>query len=232
MLFSQFTKYPNLKYGFSNRADGSMHRYLEKRNREKYFSVIGIDPARVITADLVHGANTVAVSDEEAGTMIVKTDGLVTDTRDLFLSATAADCFLIFFYDPVKNSVGIAHAGWRGLLAGVVENTVDALVKKFGAVSRDLLAGVSPGIRKCHFEISQTDKEKFREYPDFIFEKDGKIFVDLPGIIKTKLRNENISPNHTEDSNMCTYCNEKEYFSYRRDKPKSLQVQVGYIGLI
>jgi polyphenol oxidase len=231
MIFSQFTKYPNLKYGFSNRENGSMHRHLEKKNREKYFNIIGIDPMRVVTADAVHGANVAVVSDEEAGTMIVKTDGLVTDSKNLFLSATAADCFLLFFYDPMKNTVGIAHAGWRGLIAGVIENTIDALIKNFGTAPENILASISPGIRKCHFEISRADKEKFFKYPDFVLEKNDKIFVDLPGIIKIKLQSKNITIAHTEDSGICTYCNEKEYFSYRRDKPKDVQVQVGYIGL-
>lgn len=232
MIFSQFSKYPNLKYGFSNRTDGSMNRHLEKDNREKYFSSVGINLGSVVTADLVHGANVVKVSDKEAGTMVAKTDGLVTDAKGLFLTATAADCFLLYFYDPVKKAVGITHAGWRGLLAGVVENTIDGLVQNFYTNSQDILVSISPGIRECHFEISPADKEKFHEYPGFVFGKNGKTFVDLPGIIKTKLQNKKVSAEHVEDSKVCTHCSEKEYFSYRRDKPKDVQVQVGYIGLI
>lgn len=232
MIFSQFAKYPNLKYGFSNREDGSLNRHLEKNNRKKYFREIKVDPDRVVTADLIHGANVVSVSDKEAGTMITKTDGLVTGSKNLFLSATAADCFLLYFYDPSKNIIGIAHAGWRGLLADVVENTIDALIKNFDVAPKNILVGISPGIRKCHFEISSIDKKKFNKYYDFIFEKDGKVFVSLPDIIKAKLLNRDIFAEQIEDSNTCTYCNERDYFSYRRDKPKDVQVQVGYIGLI
>lgn len=232
MIFSPFAKHPDLKYGFSNRRDGSMNRHLEKRNREKYFGGAGIDSRRVVTADLIHGANVVKVSDRETGTMIAKTDGLVTDSKNLFLSATAADCFLLYFYDPPKNIIGIAHVGWRGLLAGVVENTVSALIRNFDATPQNILVSISPGIRKCHFEISSADKEKFQEYPDFISEMDGKVFISLPDIIRVKLLNVGIPAEQIEDSSICTYCNEKDYFSYRRDKPKDVQVQVGYIGLI
>lgn len=232
MIFSQFAKHSNLKYGFSNRKDGSMNRHLERENREKYFSTLAIDRNRVITADLVHGANVVKVSDREACTMITKTDGLATDSKNLFLSVTAADCFVLYFYDPSKSVIGIAHAGWRGLLAGVVENTIDALIKNFDVAPKNILVGISPGIRKCHFEISPADQDKFQEYPNFIFEIDGKIFISLPDIIRVTLLNKGILAEQIEDSNTCTYCHETDFFSYRRDKPKDIQVQVGYIGLI
>ncbi len=228
-MFSQFSRYQNIKYGFSNRTDGSMHRRLEKENREEYFKSLGIDPSRVVTADLVHGAKAVKVSD---GTIVAKADGLVTDAKGLFLTATAADCFLLYFYDPLKNVIGIAHVGWRGLLAGIVDNTIDALVQNYNVNSHDLLVSVSPGIRECHFEISPTDKEKFRRHSKFILKRKGKVFVDLPGIIKVKLLDKGISPNNIEDSGICTHSNENEYFSYRRDKPRDVQVQIGYIGLV
>lgn len=209
-----------------------MNRRLEKDNRKKYFTSINIDSGRVVTADLVHGASVVEVSNKEAGTMIAKTDGLVTDSKNLFLSATAADCFLLYFYDPMKNVVGIAHAGWRGLLAGVVDNVISALIKNFSLVSQDIIVSISPGIRECHFEISPKDRGKFEEYAKFILERDNKVFVSLPDIIKNKLSNKGVLAEHIEDCNICTYCNEKDFFSYRRDKPNDVQVQVGYIGLI
>ncbi|MBI4034021.1 MAG: polyphenol oxidase family protein [Candidatus Brennerbacteria bacterium] len=231
MIFSQFAKYPNLKYGFSSRTDGSMHRRLEKRNREEYFDKIGVGYSRVVTADSVHGATVSRVSGSEAGKMIMKTDGLITDSKNLFLSATAADCFLLYFYDPVKKAIGITHVGWRGLLAGVVENTVDSFVENFGVKPQNLLVSIGPGIRECHFEISPADGGKFEEYSEFVSEKDGKVFVGLPDIIKVKLLKRGVLAEHVEDSGICTYCNEKDYFSYRRDRPKDVQPQVGYIGL-
>ena len=231
-VFSQFVKYPNLKYGFSARKDGSMHRHFEKGNRERYFQKIGIDSARVVTSDLVHGAGVVIVSDEEAGTMVADTDGLITNTKNLFLSATGADCFILYLYDPEKNAIGITHAGWRGLLAGIVKNATNAMVLNFGTVPQKLLVGIGPGIRQCHFEISRENKNKYEKYPELVLERDGKCFVDLPGIIKLHFREGGVKDWHIEDSNVCTYCDENEYFSYRRDKPKEVEPMVGHIGLV
>lgn len=232
MFFPQFARYANLKYGFSMRNDGSMHRRTKKHNRERYFHKIGIDPNRVVTADLHHDSKVVKVSGREAGMMITDTDGLITGTKNLFLSATAADCFLLYFYDPIKNVVGISHAGWRGLLGGVVENSVHGLIKSFSVIPSDLLVGISPGIHECHFEVSASDKDKFNEYENYIFEKGGKVFVSLSDIIKSKLQNAGITSEHIEDSGLCTHCNDKKYFSYRRDHPKEVEVMVGSIGLI
>lgn len=208
-----------------------MHRHLEKTNREKYFRKVGIDPDRVVTADLAHGAKIVCVSNEAAGTTIVGADGLMTNTTNLFLSATAADCFLVYFYDPVARVVGIVHAGWRGLLAGVVRSMVQTMISNFRIDARNVLVGIGPGIRECHFEISPDDKIKYNAYSDFVLRRNDKIFVDLPGIIKTQLQEYMIPKEYIEDNGACTFCEEKEYFSYRRDKPKEVQPMVGYVGL-
>ncbi|MEK7660003.1 MAG: peptidoglycan editing factor PgeF [Patescibacteria group bacterium] len=232
MVFSQFTKYTNLKYGFSNRTDGSMHRHLEKENREVYFRKIGIDPYRVVTADLVHGTKVVRVSDEVAGMMISSTDALVTNIKNLFISVTGADCFPLYLYDPIHKAVGIAHVGWKGLVGGVVTNMVVEMAQAFGAVPHMLVVGISPGIRQCHFEVKPENAILYRNYPGSVSEREEKVFVDIPKIMKAQLRESGVKEGNIQDSECCTYCKEVEYFSFRRDKPKELQVMVGYIGLI
>src|SRR3989344_4699905 len=129
--FKVFDDFPKLKYGFSDRLDGSMNRRSEKENRSSYFRTMAVDPGRIVTADLIHGGRVERVIDAAAGTYISKSDGLITDTNNLFLSATGADCFLLYFYDPKKTAIAITHVGWRGLLAGVVKNTAQVFVETF-----------------------------------------------------------------------------------------------------
>lgn len=230
-LFLQFKKYPGLIYGFSNRKDGSMHRHLGKENRVRYFTKIGIDPARVVTADLVHGARVVVVREEAGGTMIPEVDGLVTQTKNLFISVTGADCFPLYFYDPHKETVGIAHIGWRGLVGGIVRNTVEALIKQCRVEPSTLLAGIGPGIRKCHFEIKSENVAYYKNYPDFILKNEGTVYIDLSGIIQAQLQKCGLESKNVEDSQLCTFCKAEEYFSYRRDQPKGIQSVVAYIGM-
>lgn len=231
LTFPHFAGHSDLIYGFSDRGDGSMHRRSQEENRRRFFQKQGVDPSRVVAVGLVHGGAVARVSEDNAGTFVQDVDGLVTDARGLFLSATAADCFLLYFYDPAKSIVGLAHGGWRGVLAGIVENTVDALEKNFGTDSEDLLVGMAPGIRECHFEMSPSDLDLFRAYPKYVSRKEGKVFVNLSGIIIEQLRNAGVSREHVEDSGICTHCEEEKYFSYRRDKPKVPHLMIGYIGL-
>ena len=232
ITFAKFEKSDGLVYGFSNRQDGSMHRHLEKVNRESYFKKIGIDPGRVVTADLNHGTSVVFVKGENAGQMIAETDSLVTNETNLFLSVTAADCFVIYFYDPVKKAIGLTHAGWRGILGGVVKETLKTMAETFGSVNKDVQVGLSPGIRKCHFEISAIDETKFEEYSEAIIKTGEKIFVDPPIILKSQLKQAGVLGNNIEDLGKCTYCEVGEYFSYRRDRPSEVEPMVGCIGLV
>lgn len=230
--FLLFNQYPSLRYGFSNKKDGSMHCYTRQENRAAYFRKIGIDPRRVVTMDSVHGANAVRVDDSMAGTMVPKVDGLVADTQNLFLSATSADCFLIYLYCPVQSAIGIAHAGWRGVLKDIAPNTIRLMQKEFGTDPKDLLAGIGPGIRKCHFEIKPGTEKRYQKYPAAVSRLEEKIFVDLPGIIKEQMLNCGLRQENIMDSGQCTFCNPEEYFSYRRDKPEETEPMVAHIGLL
>ena len=228
----KFNTFSNLKYGFSNKADGSMHRHLRKENRAKYFEKIGIDPQKVVTADLIRGAKVQRVDESLAGTIVSDTDGLVTDTKDLVLTVTGADCFPVYFYDPARLAIGLIHVGWRGLLKGIVQNTVKVMMDEFKTDPSELIVGIGPGIRDCHFEISPEDEHLYAEYPNFILKKEEGFFVDIPGIIKEQLNRCGLKAENIEDSDLCTFCDSAEYFSYRRDKPSEIEVMAAHIGLM
>lgn len=86
---------------------------------------------------------------------------------------------------------------------------------------------IGPGIRKCHFEVKM---DVWSQIPESNRIKcDGKTFVDLPKILREQALEAGVLPEHLEDSEICTVC-EQNYFSYRRDKPKDLEVQVAYLG--
>jgi hypothetical protein len=208
-----------------------MNRQTQIANRQEYFKKIGMPVDRVVTADLVHGAQVRLVKERDGGTMVADTDALLTNSRNLFLSATGADCFVVYLYDPIKTAIGLAHVGWRGLLAGVVKNTVTGLITDFGSSASDILVGIGPGIRVCHFVISPADRDHYSQYEQFITDQTGKVLVDLAGIIKFQLQEMGITSSNITDSEQCTYCAEAEYFSYRRDKPTEVQAMVAYLGL-
>lgn len=233
--FKLFQKYNNIVYGFSNKDDGSMRvtagdpkEYAEnKKNREMFFERGGIGVSQVVTADLRHSAKVVVVEKNDAGGTVQETDGLVTTVKDLFLSVTSADCIPLYLFDG-SGVVGIAHAGWRGVVRGIITNIVSVMIEN-GAKKETILAGIGPGIQKCHFEIQNNVLGHFKQYQDAVIRHDGKIFVDLPAIIACQLDVLGIPLAQIDISDQCTCCIEQEYFSYRRDKV--LNVMAAYIGM-
>lgn len=216
--------------GFSNRGDGSMNRHLEIERRRAYFNSLGIKRDSLVTADLINGGQVRLVTKKQGGEMIVDTDALVTAEPGLFLSATAADCFLVYFFDPVSRAAGIAHAGWRGTLAGIVSRTVKLMADSCASSPERILALISPGIRACHFEVSSSDRDLYADYSEAIEKRSDEIYVNLPLILKRQLLVSGLAEKNIFDSNECTYCLADKYFSFRREKSEPLKVMAGYIG--
>lgn len=207
-----------------------MNRRYRQENRRRYFNSLGLLPELVVTADLVHGRTAVSVDDAAAGEMVTG-DALATSSHGLVLSATSADCFLIYFFDPRRRTAGIAHAGWRGAVSGIIPSTLELLRSRYRSRSEDIMIGIAPGIRKCHFEISPADIGNFYAYSQAIETREGKTYVDLPAIIKEQLLAGNIPPQNIVADETCTHCAQDRYFSYRRDKPEEVEVMAGYIAL-
>lgn len=231
-MISFFTKFPELLALMSEREDGSMKLFagsgLNLENRKRFFQKIGISKNKIIAAEIVHG-NKVEIVDDASSEMILGADGLVTKSGSIFLSITIADCIPVYFYEPQQKIIGIAHCGWRGIIAGVAENTVEKIIELGGNIENIEIA-FGPGINVCHFEIQDDVLNKFNDYPEFTIRKDEKIFVDLKGIIKKQLGNLNIAFENIEDNEECTMESDR-YFSFRRDKPEKVEAMIAVIGM-
>ncbi|MFA6422155.1 MAG: peptidoglycan editing factor PgeF [Candidatus Buchananbacteria bacterium] len=220
--------------GLSERSDGSMvwRNRLPvdekiKQNRDKYFTEIGIDPNRVIAVGIKHGMNVTVVGEKDAGSYILDSDGLITKDKNLFLSVTVADCLPVYFYDSANEVIGISHAGWKGLVKGVLENTVKKLQENFNSKPENLEVIIGPHILPCHYEIGEEVAENFSKQN--IITRDGKIFADLSG--EAKLRLESVGVNNITVDETCTYCNADKLYSARHDRLEQVDGMVAYIGL-
>jgi len=233
-MFPIFQSVPNLRYGFSERRDGNLRvpsaESNTEANRKSYIQSLGLDPMRFVSADLVHGTHVHVAREEEAGSIIRECDGLVTHIPNLALSVTGADCFPIYAVDPVERVIGLAHAGWRGITSGILPE----LIRQMEGLDSDvanILIGIGPGIRKCHFEIHEDIFSAFEGYGEAVIESEDKMLVDLPFIIKKQLTESGIIPSNVSDSEECTYCLKEKYFSRRREQEGELQAMMAYILL-
>ncbi len=158
-------------------------------------------------------------------------DGLVTD-RNLFLGVKTADCLPILFYEPVRNIIAIVHAGWRGLLDGIVSNGIKILVKR-GADKRKLLAVIGPHIGPCCYKVHHERIIQFEKKFGYQTKKNqqGEWHLDLAEIAAIIMNKFGMDKNNIDIlKENCTCCN-LHYSSYRREGDNSSRMW-SVIGLI
>lgn len=198
-----------------------------KENRMRYFSKSGVNFKKEFSAKLAHGKNIQLITGRTRK-IKNKIDGLITNERGVLLSVTVADCLPIYLFDPVKKNTGILHAGWKGIQAGIIENGINILKNRFGTRPENLSVLIGPHIRKCHFEVGN---EVAILFPDSKIKIGKKYFVDLEKEVKNKLTNSRVRSKNISISKKCTYCS-KDFFSYRREKPKDIEAMVAYVALL
>jgi YfiH family protein len=140
-------------------------------------------------------------------------DGLITNEKNVVLSAFFADCVPVMFFDPVACAIGIVHSGWRGTDKKIAEKAVKMMGESFHSKAENILVGIGPSIGQCHFEIGSEVAQRFDN--KFIIQKDGKIFADLWQINKNILIEAGIKDENITIANECTACNTDKYFSHR-----------------
>ncbi len=198
-------------------------------NRQTFFAVHGIDEDQVFSAEIVHGGE-VATIDTRSPFFLLGTDALVTKEKDITLAVTVADCIPVYFYSPQEKIIGIAHAGWRGILANIIPNTLQEITVLGGSIE-SLQVVLGPGINECHFEIGEDVLPCFFEYQKFVQQRAEKYFVDLKGIIQEQLIASGVPSENIENDSDCTFENKEQYFSFRRDKTSPVEAMVATLRM-
>jgi len=157
-------------------------------------------------------------------------DGLITDKRNIYLRVVTADCLPVFFYDPVSSSIGLAHAGWRGLNAKIANKVTIQMQSGFKTKPGNLLVAVGPFIRECCYSVKEDVASLFAaEYAKPV--NNGKYMIDLGKIMTDQLTGLGIMRNNIEISKECTSCLKERFSSARRDGLKSGR-NISLIGLV
>lgn len=162
----------------------------------------------------VHGA-TVADLDRPADA--ITADAATTAVPGRVGVVLTADCMPLFLADMQGRRVGVAHAGWRGMAAGVIENTVRAL----DADPRRVVAWMGPTIGREAFEVGPEVREAFmavdaRAAEAFAAHKPGKYLADLYALARQRLARAGV--NEVHGGGFCTLREADRFFSYRREQ--------------
>lgn len=185
-------------------------------NRERVAGALNVAADRLVGVHQIHSADAVAV-DGPLDTP-VQADGIVTATPGLAISVLTADCQPVLFADRDAGVIGAAHAGWKGALGGVLENTV-AQMEELGATRTNISAVIGPAISQRHYEVGPEFLANFvaqdETYGRFFVPGEGdRLHFDLAGFGLDRLRQCGVG--QASWTGHCTYDDPGRFFSYRR----------------
>lgn len=204
------------------------------RNRARVAAITGA-PALVFGRQ-VHGKRVTAVPEGYSGGAFDDTDALITSATRLPLAVLTADCAAVFLFDPKQRAIGIAHAGWRGTVAGIAALTVVRMGDEFGSDPADLVAGIGPSIGPCCYEVGAEVIDAFTdanaEMADEVFVdpdiasagsfrasmNEGRKHLDLWRANELVLVAAGVRESAIEISRLCTACRRDLFYSHRGEK--------------
>lgn len=253
--FAQFDGF-ELTHGMSGRrlsapaegqvahARGTVAEVVEQ-NRTSFLTELGIEPSALTLGRQVHGTRIQIVTTSARGRGqypafdgFPATDGLVTAEPEAALGIIISDCTPLLVYDPAKHVIGLAHAGWRGTVAGIGEALVLALVSEFGSAPQDLVAGIGPSIGPCCYEVGDEVIAAWRDLEldaeiDAVVPRIPRAHFDLWTANRIVLESAGLDPQNIFVAGLCTRCEGERFFSHRAavagERPRGSMIMVAQL---
>lgn len=187
-----------------------------RANRDLAAKALGVDPARVVWMNQVHGADAVVVDEPWGDRPVPEVDAIVTARRGLALAVLTADCVPVLLADPVAGVVAAAHAGRPGLVAGVVPAAVRAMTG-LGADPARIVARTGPAVCGRCYEVPEEMRADVAAAEPAAYAETGwgTPAVDVVAGVHAQL--ERLGVFARERSPVCTRESD-DHFSYRRDR--------------
>lgn len=186
-------------------------------NRTRVAEAMKLPPADLATVRQIHSTDVVTISGLIDGPT-PRADAMVSATTGVALAILTADCQPVLFADTGAGVIGAAHAGWKGALGGILENTLDAM-ENLGADRGNIAAVIGPSISQAAYEVGPEFLDEFITQDDensrfFASGKGNKYQFDLPAYGLHRLRQAGVG--HAEWTRHCTYADAARFYSYRR----------------
>jgi hypothetical protein len=224
-----------------SRFPGFVHGFTRKVPDAGKLRVRGKTP---ILLKQVHGNRVIAVEMKSAGLSPegitkdkrVSGDGLITDVPGVILAIRVADCLPVIFLAPEKGVVGVAHAGWRGTRARIVEKLIALGRQRYRLAPEDLWVGLGPAIGPCCYPVGPEVREAFRvdfsDADDYInLASDGSLRLDLVQANQSQLRAAGVPADQIFAISLCTFCRDDHFYSARREGGIGGR-QVAFVGRV
>ncbi len=227
---------PNFRTARAKNATPLTKEEYEKavNDYKKLATLVGIDYIDIAKPNQAHTKNIKVVEkkvkkDEPDFNLqeYAETDGLVTNTKNIALATTNADCILLLFFDPTKRVIANVHSGWRGTLQRISVETINKMKSQYGCNPEDIICCICPSIRKCHFKVHKDVQEPFynefkdlKEIDEIIVPVDGeeRWSIDTVKINEIILIQAGLKKTNIIDCGICSVCNSDLIHSFRVEK--------------
>jgi YfiH family protein len=203
-------------------------------NRQRLFAAFELPLERSVWCKQVHADRVVVVGAADAGrgsteeeTIVEETDALVTDTLDLPLCVTVADCVPVVIFDPQRHVVGLAHAGWGGTVARISSRTVGVMRDQFGSDPASMVAAIGPSIGPAGYEVGEDVIERATEsfgapVSEILTAADGgKALFDLWSANRIDLEEAGLAAERIEVSGIASEGQLEDFYSHRVEGPRT-----------
>ncbi len=238
----------NLVHGFSTRIGGVSKEHLASmnlsftrgddrenvlENHRRFAKALEYDETKLVFSDQVHLTRFHKVTGKDSGKGIIREsdikeiDGLVTNEPGIPIITFYADCVPLFFYDPVKKVIAMAHSGWRGTVERIGAKMTAYMEEEYGSRAQDILCAVGPSICQKCYEVSEEVALQFLDVfgtsygNELLYEKqNGKYQLNLHKACEITLLDAGVQREHIDVTDLCTCCNPDLFFSHRASHGK------------
>lgn len=213
----------NLSFTRGDRREAVLENY------QRIAKALDLSVERMVLTHQTHTVTVRRVTQSDAGKGIFRerdytdVDALITDEPGLTLVVFGADCVPLYFLDPVKKAIGLAHSGWRGTVNRMGAATLAEMQRAYGTDPSDVIACIGPSICRSCYEVGEVVAEKFLlEFGSSAKEelleekKNGKYQLDLWAANRRVLLDAGIQETKLQITDLCTCCNPDLFFSHRR----------------
>ncbi|PIV08246.1 peptidoglycan editing factor PgeF [Candidatus Roizmanbacteria bacterium CG03_land_8_20_14_0_80_39_12] len=221
--------------GFTTRKAGDMRKIQIIKN---FFQQNEIAPRKIVKLEQIHSVNisipdTLHLGDVE---ILEESDGVITQEKGVMLTVHTADCVPILFYDPVGQIIGASHQGWRGSVKNMVANMIMRMTD-LGSNPIHIQMSIGPAIGMCCYTVDMDRHilfmEEMERFEKHILKPHGGEFLLNLARLNYELALEAGLPRRNIDYfPFCTSCDDKRFYSYRRQYkkyPAEFGEMMGYI---
>ncbi len=234
MFYSKNLKNNNIQHCFFSRKNGvsgGIYKSLncgigskdQKKNVEKNLDIVSkkfnIKKNALVLMNQTH-SNKVEILETKNNLKRINCDAMLTKNNEIALSVLTADCVPILIYEKRKGIVGCIHAGWKGAVNGIIENTLKKLEEMDGN-TKQLIVSIGPCISQKNYEVKNDFYSEFikksKNNDSFFLKNEKKTFnFDLRGFVNKKFKDLGVL--EIDNVVIDSFASESEYFSHRRAK--------------